>query len=60
MWLGALILPGLGLLIFAVLVYVTAVWVFDGTKPEEDVILADPKTDRGDAKPSRRPTIRRS
>lgn len=42
---GAFALPALALLIFSVLVFVIATWVFDGTKPEEDtdVLGEEPK-----------------
>lgn len=39
---GAYILPGLALAILFGLIYVTAAWVYDGSKPEEDVDIPGP------------------
>lgn len=39
---GAYILPGLALTILFGLIYVTAAWVYDGSKPEEDVDIPGP------------------
>jgi len=38
---GAYVLPGLAITILVTLGFVTAAWVFDGVKAEEDVELLD-------------------
>ena len=56
---GPYVLPGLGMLMVAVLIYATAAWVFDGTKPEEDIAFLDPETEKNDRRSDRKPASRR-